>query len=338
MKSTRRDLLAGSAATFASIAFVRAPARAAQYQAKLGTDTPIEHPINVRSIEMWGAVKRETGGRMEVKVFPNNALGGNPAMLQQIRTGALEFMCANPAGTIANVFPLAGIESLGFVFKDDRQAFEAMDGALGQYVRQEINNRKDLNITIFPHEFEHGFRQITTSNKPIRNADDVVGLKIRTPVSKIWTDLFQTLGASPISLNFAEVYVALQTHVADGQENPYVVIEVARLFEVQKYLSATSHMWAGYNLIANTQYWNSLPKDVQDVINRNLAKYSALQRRDTISLNNSLADKLQRQGMTLVRPDRESFRRKLGPYYARWKSEFGATAWGYLEQYAGKVG
>ncbi|MBV8601374.1 MAG: TRAP transporter substrate-binding protein [Candidatus Eremiobacteraeota bacterium] len=332
----KRFVAAGTA--FASIGIVRAPAKAAQFQGKCGTDTPIEHPINVRAIQMFNAIKAETGGRLEVKVFPNNSLGGNPAMLQQIRTGALEFMMANGAGTIANVFPLAGMESLGFVFKDDAMAFRAMDGAFGEYVRKQINDKAELNITIFGHEFEHGFRQITTSSKPIHAADDLAGVKLRTPVSKIWTDLFQTLGASPISLNFAEVYVALQTKVADGQENPLVVIEVARLFEVQRYLSLTSHMWAGYNLISNAQYWKALPKDIQDVVERNLAKYSTLQRADTINLNNSLADKLRRQGMQVVNPDRDSFKKKLGPYYARWKNEFGQTAWSLLEQYTGKIG
>ena len=334
--SNRAKFVLGTASAFASIGIVRAPAKAAQFTGKIGTDTPIEHPINVRAIQMFNDIKQQTAGRLDVKVFPNNQLGGNPAMLQQIRSGALEFMMANPAGTIALVFPLAGIESVGFAFKDDATAFAAMDGALGEYVRKEINAAK-IGITIFPHEFEHGFRQITTSTKPIRSADDLVGFKLRVPTSKVWTDLFQALGASPITINANEIYVALQTHIADGQENPFVVIEVFRLFEVQKYLSRTSHMWAGFNLISNTEYWNGLPHDIQDVVMRNLKKYSVLQRRDTIALNNSLADKLHRQGMELVTPDRESFRRKLGPYYAKKKAEYGPTAWDLLEQYAGKI-
>lgn len=334
---SRGRFVAGAGSMFSSIAAVRSQAKGAEFQGKCGTDTPIEHPINIRAIQMWNAVKQETNGRLEVHVFPNNVLGGNPAMLAQLRSGALEFMMANGAGTIALVFPLAGMESLGFAFSDDAQAFRAMDGAFGDYVRKQINAKTELNLTIFPHEFAHGFRQITTSTKPIRNADDLVGVKLRVPVSKIWTDLFQTLGASPVALNANEIYVALQTHVADGQENPLVVIEIFRMYEVQKYLSLSSHMWAGYNLVSNTAFWKSLPSDVQDVVQRNLAKYSVLQRRDTMNLNSSLADKLSRQGLQISMPDRESFKRKLGPYYARWKAEFGQTAWSLLEEYTGKI-
>lgn len=338
-RTDRRSFLAGAAAAgaFASIGVVRAPARAAQFQGKFGTDTPAEHPINVRSIEMWNAIKQETGGRLEIKVFPNNQLGGDPAMLQQVRSGALESMASTGAGVTGLVFPLAAIESLGFAFKSTKNVFDAMDGSLGDYVRKEINQR-NLGFTIFPHPFEHGFRQVTTSTKPIRTPDDLVGVKLRTPTGKIWVDLFQTLGASPISLNFAEVYTALQTHVADGQENPFAVIEVGRLYEVQKYLSVTNHMWAGYSIIINTDFWKRLPPDVQAAVQRNIKKYSALQRRDTIALNNSLASKLQRQGLQINQTEPEPFRRKLGPYYARWKNEFGTTAWGLLEQYTGKLG
>jgi tripartite ATP-independent transporter DctP family solute receptor len=184
----------------------------------------------------------------------------------------------------------------------------------------------------------NGYRQITSSTKPIRNADDLAGFKIRTPAAAIWLDLFRTLGASPTPMNFSEVYTSLQTHVIDGQENPFGLIESARLFEVQKYLSVTNHMWSGYWLIANGDAWTALPPDIQKIVSRNAKKYGDLQNTDVALYNASLADKLARRGMILNYADTATFRAKLGPFYAKERDTFGPTAWGLLEASVGKLG
>ncbi len=154
-------------------------------------------------------------------------------------------------------------------------------------------------------------RQITSSAKPIRTVGDLAGFKIRTPAGELWVDLFKSLGAAPAPLNFSELYTALQTHVFDGQENPYAIIDVGRLYEVQKYISVTNHMWSAYHFLGNQEAWNALPRDVQAVVERNLTKYALLQRRDTALRNDSLSEKLARRGMTIVHADTSGFRTKL---------------------------
>jgi TRAP-type transport system periplasmic protein len=338
MKATTlsRGRFAGAAAaTFASIAIIKAPARAAQFTYKSGTDNAVNHPQNVRQIEMWKAIKDETKGRLDVSLFPNNQLGGASAMLTQVRTGALQFL-AQDGGQLASVVPLAAIQGVGFAFKDSPAAWRAMDGSLGALVRTQLMSTAGLYV--FPTMWENGMREVTSGSKPILKVDDLQGFKIRTPPGRLWVDLFKSLGAAPVPLNFNEVYTGLQTKVIDGQENPYAVIELSRLFEVQKYLSVTNHMWSGFWLVSNNDSWNALPPDIKAIVTRNATKYALLARADTARLNGSLLDKLGRRGMTVEHPDLAGFRNKLADFYKRWKAEFGSQAWAELEKYSGNLG
>jgi tripartite ATP-independent transporter DctP family solute receptor len=331
--TSRRRFAAGSLAAFASIAIVRAPARAATFAYRYASNLSIDHPLNVRMIEMWAAVKRETKGALDVTVFPNSVLGGDTGMLSQLRSGALQFFTID-GGILQAVVPVAAIQGVGFAFKDSGEAFRAMDGPLGAYVRRDI---EAAGITAFPKMWANGMRQITSSTKPIRSAADLAGFKIRTPPGRLWVDLFRSLGAAPTPLNFADLYTALQAKIVDGQENPFAIIELAKLFEVQKYLSVTNHMWSAYWLLGNSDAWKALPRDVQAVVERNAAAYALLQRRDVDERNATLADKLRREGMTLNVADTASFRAQLGDFYRSWRDQFGPTAWGLLEATSGKL-
>lgn len=332
---SRGRFVAAGTAALASIAVIDAPARAAQWTYKYASNVSLDHPLNVRMRECWTAVTKETGGRLEGQIFPNNQLGGDTQALQQLRSGALQFFTLD-GGILQSVVPLAAIQGVGFAFKDSQEAFRAMDGALGDEVRTAI---RGANLYVHPKMWENGMRQITSSNKPIRSAADLAGFKIRTPPGELWVDLFKSLGAAPAPLNFSEVYTALQTRVFDGQENPYAIIDVARLYEVQKYLSVTNHMWSAFHFLGNQDAWNALPHDVQAVVERNLAKYALLQRRDTQLRNDSLSEKLARRGLTINKADTSGFRAKLtsAGFYTKWRDKFGAPAWALLEKTSGKL-
>ena len=252
-----RPVSAAASATLASIAVIKAPARAAQFAYKYASNVSVDHPLNVRMKECWTAVKRQTQGRLDVQVFPNNQLGGDTQALQQLRSGALEFFTLD-GGILQSVVPVAAIQAVGFAFKNSAEAFRALDGPLGDYVREEI---RKAGLYVHPKMWENGMRQVTSSARPIRTAADLDGFKIRTPPGALWVDLFKSLGAAPGPLNFSEVYTALQSHIFDGQENPYAIIDTARLYEVQKYLSVTNHMWSAYHFLGNADAWKALPPD-----------------------------------------------------------------------------
>lgn len=330
--TTRRAFVA-SAAAFASIGILPARASAAQFTYKWGHDIPLNHPMHVRLVEMSAAIKRETRGRLDLQIFGNNILGNDPAMLTQVRSGAIQFISMQGLN-FSSVVPVAMLDGVGFAFKNSAQAIRAFEGDLGDYIRESIATK---GLTGMRSVFDIGFRQITSGTKPIRNAEDLSGFKIRTPPARIALDLFKTLGAAPTPVAFAEIYTSLQTHVVDGQETPYSVIESAHFYEVQKYLSVSNHMWTCFWNVANADAWKALPHDIQAVVERNLAKYTKLEANDIERSDRSVADKLRRTGLTFVDVDTASMRRALGPYYARWKAEFGPTAWGLLEKYTGRL-
>lgn len=332
--TTRRQFTAGIAAVATSISFIRRPAKAAEFRWRLGLNAPNEHPWTVRLIEAAGKIKRQSGGRMEITVFPNSSLGNDTQMIAQTRSGAMQLL-SEFDGALTAIAPISGINAIGFAFKTQKQATDALDGDLGSAIRKGI---EAAGLVVFETSWVNGFRQITSSTHPIRTPDDLVGFKIRTPVSRLWIDMFTSLGANPTPINAAELYTSLQTHIVDGQENPFIVAEYWRLYEVQKYISVTNHMYSAIWNMANADAWKSLPPDLQKIVRDNLNAAGLLQRRDLLSLNASLRDKLSRRGMQINDVDTAPFRSKLGAFYTRWKKDLGDSAWAMLEQHSGKLG
>jgi len=333
MTISRRAFGAGAAA-FASIAMLPSRVRAAEFTFKWGHATQANHPLNVNAVRVRAAVLKASKGRLDVQVYGNNVLGGDTAMLAQVRSGAIQ-LYSGFGGFYANVAPVAGIEAIGFAFHDQAQALRAFDGPLGAYVRKEIDSKGGL--VTFERAWVNGFRQVTTSTKPIVTTADLQGLKIRTPAAKIWVDMFSALGASPTPINASEMYTALQTHVVDAQENPFSILESYRLFEVQKYISVTNHMWSNFWVVANADSFKGLPPDLQTILRNALNHMALLNRREMELSNNSLAEKLTRFGMKINTVETAPFRARLHDFYAKYKSEYGTAAWDLLESSVGRL-
>jgi tripartite ATP-independent transporter DctP family solute receptor len=298
---------------------------------------PASSPLHRWLSEMWAAVRDATDGRVEVETCAQNngIAGGDPAALQLLLAGEIHFFTLM-GGLIGAVVPVAEMQGLPFVFRSHAHVFEVMDGEFGEYLRREMAAR---GLWALPRAtFENGFRQISTRTRPIRGADDLVGLAIRTPAGKLFIDFFESLGARPVAINLNQLYGALQAGTVEAQENPLVVTEFNRLWEVQRYVSVTNHMWSGFNLLANLAAWTAIPEDVRALIERTAEQYAIRQRRDTDALNAALAERLGRRGMIFNDADTASFRPRLGVFYARWKKIFGARAWSLLEAQVGPLG
>jgi tripartite ATP-independent transporter DctP family solute receptor len=327
----RGNFLAASAATFASIGVIKSPARAAEFEYKYGHDLPVGYALHTRSMEMVDAIERETNGRLKITIFPNSMLGGQTAMLSQLRTGAIQFL--NTINVVySTVVPSAAIEAVGFAFKDMQTAVRTMEGPLGQIVRKDFQT---AGMYAFEKRWNLGLRQTWSSTKPIKTADDFVGFKMRTPPGKISVDLFTTLGASPTTVTAAEMYTSLKTHLVDGLELPTEAVQLFKIYEVVKYGSYTNHMWTGYFFAANLDAWNALPADIRAVVERNAAKYTLLEQQDRIGLESVYRKQLEGEGIVFSDADTAGMRAKLGPYYARWRDTFGAQAWSLLEAGSG---
>jgi tripartite ATP-independent transporter DctP family solute receptor len=304
-------------------------ARAADIELKYGNNLPLSHPLNVRAQEAADRVKAQTNGRVEIKIFPNNQLGGDTDMLSQVRNGGITFFTPS-ALVIATLVPVAAINAVGFAFADYDQVWKAMDGALGAHVRAAISK---VNLFAFEKIWDNGFRQMTTSGKPIEAAKDMAGLKIRVPVSPLSLSMFKALDSAPTSLQFSEVYTSLQTKVVDAQENPLPIIQVAKLYEVQKHCALSNHIWDGFWFIANGRAWNGLPEDARKIVSDAINDAGMKQRDDIKTLNATVQADLQSKGLAFNKTNPDSFRAKLrdAGFYKEWKERFGADAWGLLE-------
>lgn len=327
----RRAVLAGAALPL--FALRTRPAQAAEFSFKLANNSPVTHPQSVRQQEAADRIRQASGGRVDIQLFPNNQLGSDTDMLSQLRSGALDFFSLSGL-ILSTLVPAASINGIGFAFKDYDTVWKAMDGKLGAHVRAEIDKR---GLVAMDRMWDNGFRQITSSTRPIKGPADLKGFKIRVPVSPLWTSMFQALGAAPVSINFSEVYSALQTKIAEGQENPLSLIQIAKLYEVQKYCSMTSHMWDGFWMLANKRSFNGLPPDLQKLVAAELNKSAVQERADIAKLNESVASDLKAKGLEFVEVDKPAFRDALkqAGFYAEWKKKYGDEAWGILE---GEVG
>lgn len=339
--STRRDFLNATGAAMAATAvtgigpWVRV-ARAAEFDYKIGTNLAASHPLSARLIEATKAILEQSDGRLNIRVFPNNQLGGDPAMFSQLRSGALELFTISGANALSSLVPKAALSGVGFAFRDYQQVWQAMDGDLGRYIRARIN---EAGLVVMERSWDSGFRQMTNNARPIRNVQDLAGMKIRVPISKLWLSLFESLGAAPSGISFNEVYSALQTRVVDGQENPLGIVAVARLYEVQKYCSMTNHMWDGFWLLSNRRAWEKLPSPLQEIAARNFHDYALLQRKDVATADAQLRKTLEGKGMLFNAVDPNPFRDKLraAGYYANWRKQFGEEPWSMLERVTGKL-
>jgi tripartite ATP-independent transporter DctP family solute receptor len=336
MTSNRRQFVQTLAGSVAMAAGVRpAFGQAAEFPLKWANNLPATHPSTVRVREAAAKIKAQTRGRVDIHVFPDNQLGGDTDMLSQLRTGAIDFFPLSGL-ILQTLVPLAGINGIAFAFKDYATVWSAMDGELGALIRRA--NAK-VGLHTFDKCLDNGYRNITSSTRPINTPADLNGFRIRVPVSPLWTSLFKALGAAPASIDFNEVYSALQTKAVEGQENPLSIIQIARLYEVQKYCSMTSHMWDGQWVLANDNMWARLPKDLQAIVARNVSAAVLRQREDMAKLNQHVEGDLKAKGMVFNYPDRTAFRNALSKagFYAEWKGRFGADAWAKLERYSGKL-
>ena len=333
MTLSRRTLLAGAALPMFAVGTRQA--QAAEFSLKLANNSPLTHPQTVRQMEAAERIKAASGGRLEVQVFPNNQLGSDTDMLSQLRSGAIDLFTLSGL-ILATLVPAASINGIGFAFKDYDTVWKAMDGKLGALVRAEIDKR---GLIAMEKMWDNGFRQITSSTHPIKTPADLKGFKIRVPVSPLWTSMFQALGASPISINFSEVYSALQTKIAEGQENPLSLIQIAKLYEVQKYVSMTSHMWDGFWMLGNKRSITGLPADLQAILTSELNRSALDERADIAKLNSSVADDLKAKGLIFEEVDKPAFRDALkqAGFYAEWKKKYGDEAWAVLESEVGTL-
>ena len=336
---SRRSLLkSGAIGVVAASALRTAPARAqtAPMKLKFGNDLPATHSVNVRLREAIDAITAETKGQVAISLFPNNQLGSDSDMMTQLRSGALE-LATMPGTVLSTLIPTASLTGVGFAFTSYDKVWAAMDGEVGSFIRRNIEK---VGLVPFNSVWDNGFRQITSSTRPIKSPEDLANFKIRVPVVPLWVSMFSAFGAAPVSIPLNEAYSALQTKIADGQENPLALIESAKFYEVQKFCSLTNHAWDGFWLLSSARIWKSIPPDVQQIMQKHFNAAAKKQRDDIAQANVAYQKTLESKGLTFNTTEAVAFQAALAKtsFYKDAKAKFGEEAWTLLQKYAGNIG
>src|SRR4051794_27096639 len=325
----RRRFIAGIGAA-ALAGSVRA--QGGQYRYRLGLSQPLDSPNYIRLKEMAERVRADTNGRMQIDLHGAGALGSDNQMLAMVQKGELElYMAGNVWGPLVPVTEMPG---LPFTFKTPKDVFAAIDGEMGDYIRGEMAAK---GIHQFRLGFDNGFHQLTTRTRPIRTVEDLAGMPIRTPFQKMTVDFFESIGAKPKTFTLNQLYQVLKEQTVDGQTDPYQIIVLLKLYEVQRYLSITNHWWSGFSLNANLEKWNALPADIRAVITKHADAAALAQRQDVARIDAGALEVLRAKGMIVNETDTSGFRRQLGAFYARWKAVYGEKAWALLENRVGRL-
>ena len=331
----RRTVLASATgvATFGILHWHAADA--AEFSYKAGHDMPPDHPLNVRLAQAAKKIAEESGGRLAVQIYPNSQLGGDTQMLAQVRSGALEVMLLGD-NILGQVVPAASIAGLPFAFDSYQQLWATMDGPLGDYIHAKI---KATGLQVFDKGWDLGLRNVITGSRQVNTAADMKGLKLRVPEAPIQVSFFKALGASPTPISSQEMYTAMQTHLVDGAEQPLSSIEANKYYEVAKYISLTKHQATTFEALANGGAYQRLPKNLQEILARNLDEMAVLERADIRDGDVGLAEKLKTQGQTFATPDRASFRAVIqqAGLYAKWRDTYGPEPFALLEKAVGKL-
>ncbi|RZA30275.1 MAG: TRAP transporter substrate-binding protein [Proteobacteria bacterium] len=304
-----------------------------KFALKLAISLSESHPTVIGLRAACAKILEETHGQLVVEVFPNGQLGSDSDTISQVRSGAIDLVCTTGAAW-STLIPAAAVPSAPFAFVNSQSAFAAMDGGLGAHIHSAFGK---ANLVQIGKTWDHGYRHITTSTRPIIAVQDLRGVKLRVPATAVLQMTFKALGASPTSIPLGEAYTALQTRVVDGQENPLAIIEAQRFYEVQKYCSLTGHSWDGVWIAANPRVWNTVPESLRQIAIRVLDDHAVATRAALALLSMSLRESLAQKGIVFNAVDVKPFREALNKAgtYKELQGKFGKEGWALLENQVG---
>lgn len=260
-------------------------------------------------------VDERSGGEIKVDYFHSSQIGNHKEMLQKVKLGTQEMVTVSTV--MSTVQPEFGLYDMPYLVKDRVHAGCISSEIVFPELAPKIESQGYKLLGVW----ENGFRQITNNVRPINRPDDLKGIKLRTPRG-IWRiKMFETYGANPTPMAFSEVFVALQTGVMDGQENPYTNIWAAKFQEVQKYLSVTNHVYAPFVLLINKRKWDGLDDKAQKVLWDTAQDIQAWTYEKAAELDEKNLKQLRDAGMQYNLADRESFVEASKPVYAEFAKE-----------------
>ncbi len=314
--------LAAGALLFAGLA-VPAQAQVRDQNFRLGVQIGLDNARG-RTIQKFAdAVSTRSGGKMKVQIFPGGALGGDLQTLSAMRGGTVD-ATVTATSTLVGIVKDYALLDLPFAFQSDKEAMAVLDGGFAKRLNAQLDEKDLVGLGYWGA----GYRHLTNSKRPVKTVDDIKGLKIRVLQNPLFIDLWKALGANAVPMPFPEVYSALEQGTVDGQENPAATLVSAKLFEVQKYLSLTSHVYFVDSLLFSKPVWSKLNDDERKVITEAAKEAEAYGRVEVIGEDKSNIDSMRSkmQVNEIAAAEMEKFRAAAKPVVEKYSAAADQTA------------
>lgn len=271
-------------------------------------------------------------GAYRVRLHPNAALAGGSdrVELEMTQSGAIQFLIKSTTW-MTGLDPRFQALGLPWLFPDHDTANAVLDGPAGQVLLDDLVNRDLIGLAWGVN----GFRQVTNSRGPITEPADLSGMRIRVPGIEMYLDIFRALGAAPTTMNFAEVFTALQTGAVDGQENPLSLIWSSRFYDVQEHVSIWNYSYDALTFVSGAPFWNRLSEDDQAMFQRAAREAMDFQREVVKQEDLDLGAALAEAGMTVTVLDEAQiavFQEVLQPVYETYRERLGEDFVALFEQ------
>lgn len=309
----KKGLISALCVAWASSAF-------SAVELKLGHFGSEEHPSHIAAMQFAKNVEARTGGDVTVELYPNNALGSPPEVLEQVIMGVID-MSLSGQDQLAKHVPLFDTVSIPFSLENAEHADRVLDGPFKQWAAPELEK---IGL-VYLSSWDWGFRQLTNSVKPILSPDDVKGLKIRTPPAMTYQAAMEAIGANVQTISFSELVMAMRQGVVDGQENPIGVIYSLKLYESQKYISIINYLYSSMVHVVSADAWSRLSPEQQTIVQEESDAARLLMRTLLREEEQKQIADMRAQGIQIDEPELAPFQAMMGPAYDQIKKKVGVA-------------
>ncbi|MFB3816917.1 MAG: TRAP transporter substrate-binding protein [Candidatus Methylomirabilales bacterium] len=314
-----RVVMAGALA--AALLALGGPAdiRAAEFDLVEAHTTTPDHPYTLGMVRFAQLVRERSHGRINITVHHSRQLGDERQVVEGLQLGTIH-LTVSSTGPLGGFVPAINVLDLPFLFRDAAHAHAVLDGEIGQSLLRKF---ADVGITGLAF-WENGFRHMTSAKRPIRRPEDLKNLKVRVMENKVHQAAFRQLGADATPMAWGEVFTSLQQGLLDAQENPIPIIATFKLYEVQKYLSLTGHVYSPAPLLLSRKVWDRLPADLQTVMRDTAMEVARVERSLVRSQEQKQLGELKARGMVVIEsPDKAAFREAMRPVFEQFEAQFG---------------
>lgn len=284
-------------ATAALLAGGAAQAQFNDHTVRISMTGSKDHPAGIALAKTGECMAAKSGGKFKMRPFYDASLGPEPANLAQVRSGSLDGAVITTAVTSTAV-PQLGIFDLPFLVSDYKEIDALLDGPFGDRLASYYGAAGLVQLSFW----EHGFRSLSNSRRPVNKLEDMQGLKIRVIQNKTFIDIFNQLGTNPVPMPFTEVYSALETKAIDGQENPVAFLQTSKLYEVQKHVALTRHVYSPVNFIYSKTLYDKLTADEQKALRDCAMENRLVNRKMLRDMETTAMDFLKGQGVQITQP------------------------------------